>query len=183
MSDISFCCPNCGHAYQFADNLGGKRGRCKACKEVFRVPVQAAPQSEFVKRPVPVSSPVSASTPAPPPSAPGASGQDHLQLPHLRSRLSARGATGREARPVYGLSRDLHDPGAVAIAACGHGRAGSRALEPGPGAGAIHRGACTEPGTGPAEVVCPEGTAVRLAFRSRTGRRRDDFHPHPEPRR
>ncbi len=53
MSEISFCCPNCGHAYRFAADLGGKRGRCKVCKEVFRVPANPRRQPEIVKRPMP----------------------------------------------------------------------------------------------------------------------------------
>ena len=44
MADIAFTCPECGHAYQFASHLAGKRGRCKTCQAVFRIPA-AAPTS------------------------------------------------------------------------------------------------------------------------------------------
>ena len=57
MSEISFCCPRCGHAYRFAAQIGGKRARCKECQEVFRVPSQSAPAAGYV-RPMTASPPV-----------------------------------------------------------------------------------------------------------------------------
>ncbi len=44
MADIAFLCPKCGHTYEFAPHLAGKRGRCKACQTVFRIP--APPPSQ-----------------------------------------------------------------------------------------------------------------------------------------
>ncbi len=38
MAEISFQCPECGHSYRFGSDLAGKRGRCKACQAVFRIP-------------------------------------------------------------------------------------------------------------------------------------------------
>ncbi len=58
MSEISFCCPKCGHAYRFAAEIGGKRGRCKECHEVFRVPPQSAPAAGPVRPMAATPSPV-----------------------------------------------------------------------------------------------------------------------------
>jgi hypothetical protein len=44
---IKTTCPHCHKAYTFADTLGGKKVRCKACEEVFRVP----PPDEDEERP------------------------------------------------------------------------------------------------------------------------------------
>lgn len=44
---IKTTCPHCDKAYTFADTLGGKKVRCKACEEVFRVP----PRDEDEERP------------------------------------------------------------------------------------------------------------------------------------
>src|SRR5262245_53889000 len=41
MADVAFTCPQCGHTYQFATYLAGKRGRCKTCQAVFRIPAPA----------------------------------------------------------------------------------------------------------------------------------------------
>ncbi len=41
MADVAFTCPQCGHTYQFAAHLAGKRGRCKTCQAVFRIPAPA----------------------------------------------------------------------------------------------------------------------------------------------
>src|SRR5205807_1987564 len=35
-------CPYCGHRYDVETALGGKRARCKACREIFRLPEAAA---------------------------------------------------------------------------------------------------------------------------------------------
>src|SRR5262245_19628529 len=43
MADVAFTCPQCGHTYQFAAYLAGKRGRCKTCQAVFRIPTEALP--------------------------------------------------------------------------------------------------------------------------------------------
>lgn len=42
MAEIAFACPQCGHSYRFAADLAGKRGRCKSCQAVFRIPEPSA---------------------------------------------------------------------------------------------------------------------------------------------
>ena len=45
MSQDQFSCPNCGHEYALAPEMAGRRGRCKVCKHVFRIPGAAPPAS------------------------------------------------------------------------------------------------------------------------------------------
>ncbi len=57
MANVAFICPQCGQTYEFAEHLAGKRGRCKVCQEVFRIPAPvprppAAPTSSTTNRPV-----------------------------------------------------------------------------------------------------------------------------------
>ena len=40
---ISFECDQCRRPYQFADELAGKRGRCKQCGYMFTIPAEAGP--------------------------------------------------------------------------------------------------------------------------------------------
>ena len=76
MADIAFCCPSCGHVYQFAAHLAGKRGRCKRCQAVFTIPVQApepSPPARTATIPVltpPTLTPSSASAPVTKPAEP-----------------------------------------------------------------------------------------------------------------
>ncbi len=39
---LAFDCPGCGKHYELADDLAGKKSRCKNCGEVFRIPVVTA---------------------------------------------------------------------------------------------------------------------------------------------
>jgi hypothetical protein len=39
---IPVACPSCGFHYEVDASLGGKRGRCKTCREIFRLPEVAA---------------------------------------------------------------------------------------------------------------------------------------------
>ena len=39
---LAFDCPGCGKHYELADDLAGKKSRCKTCGEVFRIPVGTA---------------------------------------------------------------------------------------------------------------------------------------------
>lgn len=61
MADIAFNCPECGRTYEFSADLAGKRGRCKSCQAVFRIPES---------RPSPVT--IDARTPPPLPATPPA---------------------------------------------------------------------------------------------------------------
>jgi hypothetical protein len=95
-------------------------------------------------------------------------GQDRSQLPGLRPPLSAGGETGREAGPLYGVPRGVHDPDAVIID--GPFRAESRAIPP---------RATERSGSGPVEVVSPDRAAGGTAPRSEAGARDHHRRPHP----
>ena len=69
MADIAFTCPECGHAYQFASHLAGKRGRCKTCQAVFRIP---APTTTAASTPPARREPAPAGTASRPGSVPPA---------------------------------------------------------------------------------------------------------------
>lgn len=85
MAEISFQCPECGHSYRFGPDLAGKRGRCKSCQAVFRIP-EASP------------TPTPAPTPPPPPriSEPGKIDVNCPRCGHCY-RLDAKLA-GKQAR-------------------------------------------------------------------------------------
>lgn len=58
MAEISFQCPECGHSYRFGSDLAGKRGRCKSCQAVFRIPEASPPPT-----PAPAPAPTPTSVP------------------------------------------------------------------------------------------------------------------------
>jgi hypothetical protein len=45
MAEIKFSCPTCGHDYEVAAALAGKKARCKVCQEVMRIPEPQPPSS------------------------------------------------------------------------------------------------------------------------------------------
>jgi hypothetical protein len=63
MADVAFVCPKCGHTYEFAAHLAGKRGRCKTCQTIFRIPSAPAPPSAARGAAVPASSATAATGP------------------------------------------------------------------------------------------------------------------------
>lgn len=63
MADIAINCPQCGHQYRFADDLAGKRGRCKSCQAVFRIPeLPATPPAAAAAAPAASSRPAAPSS-------------------------------------------------------------------------------------------------------------------------
>jgi transcription elongation factor Elf1 len=74
MAEVAFTCPQCGHIYQFAVHLAGKRGRCKTCQAIFRIPAPSpAAPTVLALATVTVSR---ESTPYPLPSLTGPSAED-----------------------------------------------------------------------------------------------------------
>ena len=45
---IVFTCERCHWQYEVADDLAGKRGRCKQCRHTFRIPLVQGPTADEI---------------------------------------------------------------------------------------------------------------------------------------
>src|SRR5262245_3193986 len=96
---ISIQC-GCGKSYQVADNLAGKKVRCKECGEA--VPVPGSPVGAPVKRPAPAAPPA---RPQPPTRAPQQRRPQPPLPPQPSDPLSGGALPGGAGSPLAGFAQ------------------------------------------------------------------------------
>ena len=94
---LVFLCPQCGKQFEVATELGGKRGKCKDCGSLFRIPkAEAAPT---YSSPTPDPYKLSKPAPSPPTTRPtSANPPSPYEKPQPRSFKAAYNEPPQEAR-------------------------------------------------------------------------------------
>ncbi|WP_029630798.1 zinc ribbon domain-containing protein [Zavarzinella formosa] len=109
---INMKCPGCATSFDFADNLRGKRIKCKSCGEIFKIePPPATPKPAAVKpssppKPAPVPKPTPAKTTTSAKSKPVIDDDEEDDRP---SRSRRRDEDEEDDRPARSRRRDDDD--------------------------------------------------------------------------
>lgn len=177
MANVSFTCPKCGQTYEFAAHLAGKRGRCKVCQAVFRIPAEEARQPG----PSAPTDRTSSSAPVGPP-APFATRPAALAASPASDR--PRPASPRDSSPAP-PSRPVSsvDEGKIVFncPTCGHGYRLDTRLAGKQGRCTACRGVFTIPARTPGEATTGTGSRTSSIASPARAPRTPDPVPGPVP--